>query len=220
LPGIRRIDRPGYWRLSFGDCSAVALILTPVAGRTHRFTLHPFAMTLDTHGKPLSSPVEELRYAYRWIDSNIGAPIPRCVSSDLRASADWQIEAQTRTGGVMLSSRNDVACHLDSRATVRLFSHNQRLAVRNKAVAASGRAVVVRPGRPAGIEFDWQNWCGSRRADLLQVSLPSDGGRLSTHIRWGRAARSAAAPPCVNSSRPSTISVWPIRSVTLTRPLP
>lgn len=222
-PGIRRTDRPTYWRLSFGDCSAVALILTPVSAGTHRFTLHPFAMTLDTHGKPQSSPVEEPRFAYRWSDSHIGSPIPGCVSSDLRASADWQGEAQMRTGGLMLSSRGDAVCRLRGLPRLALYSYGQRLAVRERPVAASGgssrRAVIVRPGRPAGIQFDWQNWCG-RPADLLRVSLPPDRGHLSTYIRWGRAARSAAAPPCMDSSRSSTIAVWSIRSVTLVDPLP
>jgi photosystem II stability/assembly factor-like uncharacterized protein len=152
-----------------------------------------------------------------------------CVASDVRVAADWQGVNTTEIGGVSFSSRGTSICTLQGRPRLVLYSDGHRLNVRQKLGASlnnpqerSGRRIVVRPGHQAGVAFDWANWCRTRFNSpiLLKVTFPRNGGQPSTKVRYGSARHSSSTPSCLAQSRPSTIDVGFVRSVTPATPLP
>lgn len=57
----------GYWRLDFGDCLAIRLVLTPTRPGHHTLTIRPFHVSINDHGMPVfSTRVEEPQHRYVW----------------------------------------------------------------------------------------------------------------------------------------------------------
>jgi hypothetical protein len=147
---------------------------------------------------------------------------PPCKAADLRTHLFLQGATGSLVGGITLLNAGATACSLVGRPS---FSFTGAAAAaerwRVKKLAASsappdvladppGSLRALQPGKSAGIQLFWSNWCGPGAVATGASGAPPDAIVLGLASGTRISVRVTQAPRCDAPQYPSTVSVGPL----------
>lgn len=157
------------------------------------------------------------------------AATPVCRAGALAAQVSLEGCAGTLCGTIVFRNRSREKCSVYGYPGIVLWNRRVRLPVRiarmpeslvQQLTGAAVSRVLLRPGRRAGVLFQWGNWCGRtlHAPLLLDIFLPSHAGTIT--INGGTTDPHQVVSECTNARYPPGGSVGPFTPYPLPVPTP
>jgi hypothetical protein len=140
-----------------------------------------------------------------------------CRLSDLTPSATWNVTDQGLVGSLTLANYWPAACALVGLPMLGLTDADGQdypLTITAPTPAAVPQTFTFKENSVAEIRFTWSNWCGPMPTGSMRVTvtMPKEiEPTLYVVVQDGNGNPLNDAPPCIDQSKPSTLTVQKMR---------